>query len=112
MSSGGTIEIADRAAFPGRIAAIRDAASELRALGDDLERLVDEASKEAASFTIDGPAPVYAEIIDGLRAWHKAARDATTAVCDSASHCAADAEAKFTGINGVNDDAAVEITKT
>lgn len=112
MGSGDTIEIADRGAFPGRISAIRDAAATLRGLGDDLSRLVDEAEKEAASFTTGGPAPVYVGVIDGLRAWHEAVKAATTAVCESAGHCADTAEAKFKGITGVNDDAAAEIKKT
>lgn len=109
MADGDTIEITDRASFPAKITAIRDAAGALRAFGDQLGRIVAEADKEASSFTTGGPAPVYTELLTGLRAWHGAVKPAIAAVCDGADNCADTAQDKFTKITGVDDAAAAHM---
>ncbi|MFA5710752.1 hypothetical protein [Mycolicibacterium sp.] len=110
MADGDTIEIVDRGAFPGRITAIREASQTLRGLSEQLERIVNEADKEAASFTTAGsPAPVYAGITAGLRTWHGAVKAAIAAVCDGADNCAATADEKFQKITAADDAAAARI---
>lgn len=110
MASGDTIEITDRDAFPGKVTAIRDASSALRALGGELARIIESAGKEAASFTSTGdPAPVYSDILAGLRTWHDAALAAISALCDSADNCATALDASFSKITGTDTDHAKQI---
>lgn len=107
MSTGDTITIVDKAAFPAKVSAIRDATTQLRTAAEALSQIADTAAKESASFTRDGaPAPVYNPLIEELRAWLNTIAPAVKAVCDSAENATATAEAKFTAITTTDSTAA------
>lgn len=110
MAGDENIIITDRAAFPGKIDAIKKAAAELRTVTGELAAIVDKAREEAASFTADGkPAPIYDPVISGLQKWAEAAKPAIEAVVTGADNCADTAKAKFVGITTTDDDTAETI---
>ncbi|BBX87928.1 hypothetical protein [Mycolicibacterium aubagnense] len=109
MTSGDTVEIADRGTFLSKVEAIRTAVTSLRTFGDQLARVVDEAEKEASSFTTGGPAPVYHDVLTGLRSWSNAGRAATDALCSIAGSCADTASDKFSKITATDGAAANKI---
>lgn len=107
MSQGDTIRIVDKAAFPAKVTAIRDAAAALRAAAAELPHITDTAAREGGSFTRDGAtAPVYKPLLDGLATWLESIGPAVRAVCDSAENAAATARAKFDGITSTDHAAA------
>jgi hypothetical protein len=113
VSTGDTITIGDKAAFPAKVSAIRDATAQLRTAAAALSQIADTAAKESASFTRDGaPAPVYTPLLEELRAWLNAISPAAKAVCDSAENAAATAEAKFTAITTTDSAAAAAVAST
>lgn len=107
MGSGNTITINDKAAFPAKVAAIRDAATQLDSAAGSLKDILELAQKESASFTATGSsAPVYGPLLDALRAWLDAVGPAVTSVCGSAENCAATAAEKFTRMTDTDSAAA------
>ena len=110
MSNGDNITIVDKAAFPAKVSAIRDAITQLRASAAALSQITDTAPKESGSFTRDGaPAPVYSPLLEELKGWLDAIAPAAKAVCDSAENAAATAEAKFTAITTTDSAAAAAV---
>ena len=110
MTTGNTIEIVDKDGFPSKIAAVRDAVTQLRGVRTELELINSTVVKEASSFTADGsPAPVYGPVIEALRDWAEAFGAATETVCASAENCAATAESKFTAITTTDSAAAAAV---
>lgn len=99
MSGDRTVTINDKGAFPGKIADIEKAVTQLRAFAESLPGIVSKARVEAASFTTSGePAAIYDPALNALTAWADAVKQAITSVCDSADSCVQTASRKFHGI--------------
>ena len=108
--SGDTVEIKDIPAFPTKIAAIRDAVTELRTATTALTRIVDTAKSEAASFTKGNvPAPVYGSLLAALEGWMGAIKPAADVVSDNAENAARTAASKFYAIVQTDQEAAAAI---
>ena len=107
MSSGNTVEIHDKSAFPAKIKAVRDAVAQLRTAANALSQISDTATAEAGSFTRDSsPAPIYKSLLEALGTWQTTIASAVKAVCDSSENCATTAEYKFNGITATDTAAA------
>ncbi|WP_051558617.1 hypothetical protein [Mycolicibacterium austroafricanum] len=111
--SGTTIEIADADGFPAKVTRIREAAAGLSAIAGELGTIADTARTETMQFTRDGvPAPIYAQTLEGLDAWAKAAAALTRSVADQAQAAADTISEKFTAITGTDIAAAADIHHT
>lgn len=108
--SGSTVEIKDIPAFPAKVAAIRDAVTQLRAATMALSQITDTATTEASSFTKGGvPAPVYGPLLAALQGWMAAIKPAADVVSDNADNAARTAASKFYAIVQTDQEAASAI---
>lgn len=91
-----TVEIQEIDAFPAKIAAIRDAVTQLRAATAALSQIPVTATQEAASFTTtQKPAPVYGQLITLLQGWVTAMQRSAGVVGNNADAAALTAASKF-----------------
>ena len=106
-----TVEIQEIDAFPAKIAAIRDAVTQLRTATAALSQIADTATAEASSFTMTGkPAPVYGQLLTALQGWLTAIKPAADAVSDNADNAARTAASKFYAIVQTDQEAAAAIS--
>lgn len=106
-----TVEIQEIDAFPAKIAAIRDAVTQLRTATAALSQIADTATAEASSFTMTGkPAPVYGQLLTALQGWLTAIKPAADTVSDNADNAARTAASKFYAIVQTDQEAAAAIS--
>lgn len=112
MSTGDTIDIADRDGFGAKVTTITEASAELGAMSSELDTILAGANDETSTFTADGAqAPIYTEAVTGIAAWTEAVKTAATAAAADAEACAGTLDEKFTKITAADDAAAAEITR-
>lgn len=112
-TSTSTIEIADVGGFPAKVTRIREAAAGLDAIAEQLRDIAEAARTETTQFTRDGaPAPIYAEAVDGLQAWARAAATLTRSVAAQAHSAADTVSAKYTAFTATDAAAARAISRT
>ncbi len=109
-AAGTTVEIADVEGFPGKVNAIRDAATRLGAIADELRDIATAARTEITQFTRDGlPSPIYSTAVNGLDDWASAAATLTRALVAQVQTATTTISAKYTAITGTDITAASDI---
>lgn len=112
-TSASTIEIADVESFPDKVTRIREAAAGLDAIAEQLRDIAETARTETTQFTRDGaPAPIYAEAVDGLQAWARAAATLTRSVATQAHAAAETVSEKYTAFTATDTAGARAINRT
>jgi hypothetical protein len=109
-ATGTTVEIADIEGFPAKVQAIREAATDLGAIADELRDIAAAARTEITQFTRDElPSPIYGDAVNGLDDWASAAATLTHAVAEQVQTAATTISAKYTAITGTDIAAAADI---